>query len=241
MQLSTSIIRKIRQVIRYFETSKLTGADYGAISVYHDGPGKKRQLTFGAMQTTEYGNLKALVQMYADAKGRYAAELAPFVPLIGDRNRATLADNPRFMTLIRFAANDPIMHQVQDRFFDDYYFNPARSWAEENGFTLPLSMLVIFDSFVHSGSILRFLRQQFPAKTPAAGGKEKEWITQYVITRDAWLENHANHLLQRTDYRTDSFIYAIRQDNWELSKPFAIVNYKDKDENGKPVVEAEIG
>ena len=45
------------------------------------------------------------------------------------------------------------MRQTQDAFFDKVYFQPAKAWADAHGFTLPLSMLVIFDSFIHSGQI----------------------------------------------------------------------------------------
>jgi len=59
------------------------------------------------------------------------------------------------------------MRQVQDVFFDKRYFQPAMTWADSNGFALPLSALVIYDSFVHSASILGFLRKRFPEEPPA--------------------------------------------------------------------------
>ena len=59
--------------------------------------------------------------------------------------------------------------------------------------------------------------------------------------RDEWLENNTTRpLLQKTDYRTDSFIHAIRENNWLLDKSFEVVNYQLKDESDKPNVEAII-
>lgn len=235
------LIDKIIQVIRYFETSKITGADYGAISIYKDGPGNREQLTYGASQTTEYGNLKGLLQMYIDAKGTKALKFKPYIAEVGNLKLPSITADKAFMDLIKSASEDPIMHQVQDAFFMKHYFTPAQTWFTKNGFTLPLSLLVIYDSYVHSGSIPDFLRNKFGAKTPANGGDEKTWINLYVETRDEWLENNTTRpILQKTDYRTDSFIYAIRKGNWLLDKPFEVVNFKEKDESDTPRVQASI-
>lgn len=223
MIITSTVIKKIRQIVRFFETSKVEGADYGAMAIFNDGPGGRPQLTYGASQTTEYGNLKTLVKMYIDARGKYWAELNSFYSHLGDLQRSTLAYNETFVNLLKKASLDPIMQATQDRFFNIYYFAPARQWFEKAGMKLPLSLLVIYDSEVHSGGILPFLRNRFPARVPADGGDEKTWITQYVNTRDEWLENHKRKILRKTDYRTDSFIYAIEQDNWMLDKPFTVV------------------
>lgn len=240
MTLTNPIIAKIRQVVRYFETSKVTGADYGAIAIFKDGPDHREQVTYGASQTTEYGNLRTLILMYIDAKGKYAKDFSSYMSWMGDRNRSSLASSSSFLELLKQASADVIMQTTQDRFFNIYYFNPARQWCERNGLTLPLSMLVIYDSFVHSGSIMTFLRNKFAENVPAQGGDEKKWITAYVSARDSWLENNPTVLLQHTDYRTDSFLHAIQQNNWMLDQPFVVVNYKTKDETDKPVPQVNV-
>ena len=53
-------------VINVFETGSVAG-DYSAIALFADGPHGERQVTYGRSQTTEYGNLRELVQMYVDA------------------------------------------------------------------------------------------------------------------------------------------------------------------------------
>ena len=110
------------------------------------------------------------------------------------------------------------MHRVQDEFFDKRYFEPAMTWADSNGFTLALSALVIYDSFIHSGSILGFLRKRFPEAPPANDGDEKTWITQYVDARQDWLAKADNSALQATVYRTECFKREIVRDNWDLSQ-----------------------
>lgn len=239
--MKQKIINKIAQIIRYFETSKVSGADYGAISTFHDGPNKRLQISYGMAQTTEYGNLPALIKMYIDAKGSYAGAFIPYLSKLGNLKLPSLAEDTTFVQLLKRSAQDPIMQDTQNKFFNKYYLQPAQNWFTANGFTLPLSLLVIYDSFVHSGSIMDFLRNRFPAKLPVAGGSEKEWITEYVQVRDAWLGTNTNRpILRNTDYRTDSFIYAIRDNNWMLDKPFKVVNYPDLQNKVTPRIEAVI-
>ncbi len=201
------------RIINVFETGSIVG-DYANISIFGDGPHGIRQVTYGRAQTTEYGNLRKLVQMYVDAGGLFAQELRPFVPRIGLQ---ALVDDQNFKSLLRRAGSeDPIMRSTQDVFFDAVYFQPALRWANENGFTLPLSMLVIYDSFIHSGSILPFLRARFAEVPPARGGREKAWIQQYVEVRHNWLANHSNHILRNTIYRTRDMLREIARGNWDL-------------------------
>ncbi|HEY6363703.1 MAG TPA: chitosanase [Candidatus Binatia bacterium] len=75
------------------------------------------------------------------------------------------------------------MPQIQDEFFAKRYFQPAMGWADQNGFTQPLSALVVYDSFTHSGSVPEFLRKRFAERVPAREGIEKTWVQQYVDTR----------------------------------------------------------
>jgi glycosyl hydrolase family 46 len=202
------------RIINVFETGSIVG-DYANISIFNDGPHGIRQITYGRAQTTEYGNLRKLVQMYVEAGGLFAQQLRDFVPRIGLQ---ALVDDQTFKSLLRRAGGeDPIMRSTQDAFFDAVYFQPALRWANANGFTLALSMLVIYDSFIHSGSILPFLRARFAEVPPASGGREKVWIQQYVEVRHNWLANHPNHILRNTIYRTRDMMREIERGNWDLA------------------------
>jgi chitosanase len=234
------ITNKIRQIVRFFETSKITGADYSAIALLPDGPNKRVQVTYGASQTTEYGNLKNLLIRYVDSKGKYAEAIKPFLSNMGDPRYPSLASVPSFIRLLRDAGTDPVMQIVQDIFFNEFYFQPAFKWAQSRGFMFPLSYLVIYDSFVHSGGILTFLQNRFKEKVPSSGGREKVWIEDYVKVRDAWLEGHMNKILRKTDYRTDSFYNAIQKSNWRLNMPFEVVNYSAPSFSGTLKVNAII-
>jgi chitosanase len=214
--------KKIEQVVNAFETGSAQG-NYGELVKYKDytDPDTKTlmvQITFGRSQTTEFGHLKALVQDYVNDKGIYADDLLPYLNRLG--KKPSLATDANFCNaLINAGKKDPIMKKCQDDLFEAKYYQPAYHWFTSNGFTLPLSMLVIYDSTIHSGGILSFLRKRFPTTVPANGGDEKEWISNYVQVRNDWLATHKNTILQSTVYRTKCFRDQIQNNNWDLSKP----------------------
>lgn len=214
MDLTDKQKRIIRQVINVFETGQVEG-DYGAISIYPDGPGNMYQITYGSHQTTETGNLGKLIAMYVKANGKFSRQFKPYVDLIGE---TSLVDDDDFLALLEDAGEDPVMQKCQDDFFEETYFKTAMAWADKNGFTLPLSALVIYDSYIHSGSIRNDIRAKFAEVPPARGGSEMNWITEYVKARHNWLANHSRVILHKTVYRTQCFKGEIARNNWKLSQ-----------------------
>lgn len=205
----------IERAINAFETSSADGV-YDKLVVMADGPHKMRQITYGRSQTTEFGNLRELVAGYVAANGQFSAALAPFADRVGS---VPLADDATFKDLLRKAGrSDPKMKVVQDRFFEKRYFQPAKKWAEAEGLKQPLSMLVVYDSFIHSGGILWFLRQRFPESTPTGGGTERAWIRAYVNARHQWLSTHPDQLLRNSSYRTRDLQREVAAGNWKLAK-----------------------
>ena len=221
ISITPIVKRKIERVINAFETGSAEG-NYGTLVKLKDYNDRETgttivQITFGRSQTTEFGHLKTLVQDYIENNGTLANELKQFVPRIG--KKPSLATNETFCSVLKAAGkNDPIMKSCQDHLFDTKYYQPAHSWFLMNGFTLPLSLLVVYDSHIHSGSMLSFLRRKFTTRLPIAGGNEKEWILNYVAARHNWLLNHSNPLLRNTVYRTECFREAIQKSNWDLSE-----------------------
>ena len=207
MYLTAAQRSLLERFVNVCETGTPEGR-YGAISIYADGPHRIRQITYGRSQTTEYGNLRRLVRMYVAAGGLCSAALAPYADRVGS---VALTDDQNFRALLQQAGRrDPVMRTIQDRFFDETYFQPAMTWAGDNGFTLPLSALVIYDSFVHSGGILWLLRQRFAENPPLLGGDERAWVGAYVRVRDDWLRHHANAILNKTVYRTQALMGTSR-------------------------------
>ena len=217
--ISAIIKKKIEQIVNAFETGSATGK-YDALVKYKDynDPETKStiiQVTFGRSQTTEFGHLKALVQDYIDNKGQYANQLLPYLNKIG--KKPSLATDDIFCAALKAAGkNDPIMKTCQDQLFEIKYYHPAYSWFTANGFELPLSLLVIYDSTIHSGSVPGFLRKRFSTAVPANGGDEKEWIINYINVRENWLATHSNSLLHATVYRPQCFKKQVEHNNWDL-------------------------
>lgn len=213
--ITTDTKSKIEAIVNVFETGSITGG-YGTVSIYKDGKANSRQITYGRSQTTEQGNLHTLISMYVSNQGQFANEFSPYLSSIG---KTSLVDDSLFRSLLRKAGNDPIMRQTQDYFFDIIYYTPALHFFDGYKFVLPLSMLVIYDSYIHSGSVPGFLRQGFKEMPPSMGGSEKKWVTAYTQTRQDWLKTNSKQILRKTVYRTGCFLEQIKNDNWDLMLP----------------------
>lgn len=211
---------KIIQILNAIETGKIEG-DYSNVSIFNDGPGNIEQITYGKTQMTEFGNLPAIIKLYYEKTGKMEA----YVDRVG--KKPSLVNDTIFIEALKKAGKDPIMQLVQEEVSTDKYWDRAYKWFKSNGFTTSLSMLVIYDSYVHSGSIRSFLRKRFAAKPPIAGGDEKEWILQYVNTRHNWLANHKSRpILRKTIYRTKMLKTQIDNKNWDLDKPVLVNGIK---------------
>lgn len=215
----TDITQFIKKVLLAFEQSRTT-IKYNAVYVYNDGPKDIKQITL-SFGITEYGNLKKFLQEYCSKEGQYADQFATYIPVIGSK---ALASNTEFINLLKKSAEDPIMQQCQEDAFDSMYITPALSWCREKGLSLPLSQLVISDSFLQSGSILKCIREKFSATLPVAGGDEREWVHSYCKARKEWLVNHSRKALNSTFYRMNFMLSVIDADDWNLASSVYIAN-----------------
>lgn len=213
--LTATQCRTAEAVVNLFETGHVLG-DYGQVTVLAGDTG---HLTFGRSQTTlGSGNLQKLLQRYCDNAGaRFGRRLTAFLPQVAARDHA-LDHHARLHNLLRATADDPVMRDVQDQFFDQEYFQPALRTAERHGVTLPLGMAVVYDSFVH-GSWAK-IRDRVQG-TPATRG-EKAWIADYVAARRHWLATHPRGDLRATIYRMDSFLRLIELSAWGLELPMVV-------------------
>lgn len=220
MELSIAIKLKIFKLIFLFENAT-TEPSPASLTILPDGPRDTMQITYGKLQTTEMGGgLKKLLDIYAEMNGQYSNAFKPFLPKLGKK---ALVENKKFICLLKEAGKDSIMDAAQDVFFEQQYFQPAYFWAQRNGFTEPLSMAVIFDSFIHSGGVMSFLRKQFTEKTPVNGGNERLWIKHYLETRHDWLIKHRRNILRNTIYRTTTLLNAVSSENWDFEQPIKVV------------------
>jgi chitosanase len=205
------LVSFIRRILSVAETGKPEW-DAGATYFYNDGPGGKNQATL-SIGFTASGNLKKVLQRYIEKSGLFAAQFSPYVALLPGN---LLPNNKEFARTCREAGADPLFKEIQTECFEDFYMAPAFTWAAKYGFSLPLSYLVIADSFLHSGSMLDFLMNSFSEKKPSAGGNEKKWIKDYLDARRKWLANHSNKILNATVYRADCYVKELVTGNWDL-------------------------
>jgi chitosanase len=204
-------LTKIRNVLIVAEQGRQTMA-YGEVYRYNDGPKQCKQITL-SIGFTQYGNLGSVLDVYGKAQGKLSQQLAPWASRM--KNPATV-DSSEFINLLKEAGKDPVMQMVQNQMFDKFYLSPGVEWGDREGFILPLSYLVICDSYLHSGSILPVIRLKFAEKTPVHGGNEKVWIEQYTKARQNWLANHSKEILHGTVYRTKYYTELIASNDWDL-------------------------
>lgn len=201
----------IKKVLLAFEQSS-TSIKYDKIYLWDDGPNNIKQITV-SFGITEWGNLKKLIDSYINLNGKLSDKFRPYFSKIKGES---LVGDSNFINLLKESGSDKVMQMCQERLFDELYIDPAYNFCSTNKLETPLSKLVICDSYLHSGSILPFLRNKFKENIPASGGNEKTWTKSYCETRKNWLENHTRLILRKTVYRMQFMLDRIQDDDWNL-------------------------
>jgi chitosanase len=205
-------------IINVFETGEVRG-DYGRVTVL---PGDRGHLSFGRAQTTlGSGNLHVLLQRYCAAPGAcFARRLADWLPAMAARD-TTLDQDSKLHNVLRASADDDVMRDVQDDFFDECFWQPAERRANIEGIRTPLGVALVYDGFVQgSWKTVRDLTNQHVGSLAALG--EERWLSAYVATRRRWLANHPRPILRDTVYRMDAFQRLIDQGYWNLELPLVV-------------------
>ncbi len=205
-------------IVNIFETGSIRG-NYADVTLMRGDTG---QLTYGRSQTTlASGNLYLLIADYAArSDGAYAKAMQPYLAALEARD-GRLNTDMTFRSLLRDAGDDPVMHEVQDAFFDRIYWDPAMRSADAIGAQSPLGAVIVYDSTVHgSWAHVRDLTRKAHGELTDIG--EKEWMACYVDTRRNWLATHPNALLHKTVYRMDAFRTLLGAENWPLALAMAV-------------------
>ena len=208
----------IIKILNSFENdSGSPETEYDKIYIYHDGPGKKKQVTLARGYTECGGSLWEVFREYKTLSGDDSEIADKLLAYRKDSCTGKLPADKGFLQLvINTADTDDKFKRAQDIVYDKVYWASGQKWFDREGFKLPLSMAVVQDSYLQSGCILDFLRKRFAESTPAGGGDEKKWVSEYVGVRQEWLANHKNQVLRGTTYRTKFFIKEMARSNWDL-------------------------
>lgn len=207
-----------QSIVNLFETSVVLG-DYGNVTVIAGDTG---HLTFGRSQTTlGSGNLLDLLNRYcSNAGARFGPRLAPWLPRFAATD-LSLDTDTRLHNTMRATADDKVMRDTQDVFFDEVYWQPAERAATALGAASPLGVAVVYDSTVHGSWKAMRDRTVQQSGTLAALG-ERAWIASYVATRRDWLATSPRADLRKTVYRMDAFQRLIDQGFWGLELPLVV-------------------
>jgi chitosanase len=207
-----------KAVVNIFETGRALG-NYGSVTLMAGDAG---HLTYGRSQTTlASGNLSLLIKAYCDATdAQFAAEFEPYLPRLAACD-LSLDDDVTLRGLLREAGDDPVMHDVQDQFFDRVYWGPSARDAARLEVETALGTNVVYDSHVHgSWGRMRDRTNDRHGKVSKIG--ERRWIGAYISERKDWLANHTNPLLRKTVYRMEAFQNLIGGKKWTLPLPLNV-------------------
>jgi chitosanase len=216
--LTPTQIQSAQSIVNIFETGSVRG-DYGQVTVLKGDTG---HLTFGRSQTTlGSGNLGRLLQLYCSNQGaRFAARLERYLPRVEARD-LSLDSDAKLHNILRATADDPVMRDTQDMFFDQCYWQPAARAADKIGISSALGVAVVYDSRVHgSWGLMRERTNRQKGAIEDLG--EREWIRNYVTVRRAWLADSPRADLRATVYRMDAFQRLISQEFWGLELPLVV-------------------
>lgn len=205
-------------IVNIFETNEVLG-NYGQVTVIEGDTG---HLTFGRSQTTlGSGNLYKLIIRYCDNGGaRFPERLKPYLSRFEGKD-ITLDVDVKLHNVLRATADDVVMRDTQDQFFDQEYWQPAAAAAERERLLSPLGVAVVYDSFVH-GSWGKMRDRTTEDYGSASEIGEERWVQAYVTTRRAWLAGSSNEALRKTLYRMDAFQRLIDNECWHLNLPLVV-------------------
>lgn len=219
LQLAT-----IDAIVSLFESN--APARYDAVA---HSAGDAGGLSYGKHQAALVGGqLYKLIKLYCDTQGaKYADNFKPYLPAMQAGDRA-LDNDTALYALLKKAATDPVMQDVQDTYFRDNYMRPALQEVQACGFVNALSCAVVYDSFIQgSWSHGANIKGRTVAKVGApSAANEKDWIAAYLATRRAWLISKGADLA-RSVYRIDALTALATAGTWDLALPLpvAMTNY----------------
>jgi chitosanase len=216
--LSKTQKRTAEAIINIFETGVVLGM-YGQVTLLEHDSG---HLTFGRSQTTlGSGGLARLIGAYCDTAGaRFGARLKPKLSALKDRDFA-LDNDSKFKNLLRATADDPIMRDIQDTFFEAAYWKPAEAEATRIGIRTPLGVATVYDSVVH-GSWAALRDSTIDKIGSVAQAGEQKWIQAYIANRREWMAKHARPDIRATVYRMDTFGALAAHGHWALELPLLV-------------------
>jgi glycosyl hydrolase family 46 len=109
---------------------------------------------------------------------------------------------------------------VSKQRLDTAYFRQAEAGANRLGIKTTLGLLIVYDSYVHSGTLPGFLMKKVNDDlhgTPKDGVDEGRWLKTYLKYRIDWLENNSNQSIRISSNRPKFLLEQVEKGNYDLS------------------------
>lgn len=170
-------------ITNIFETGRAAG-NPAALQTHDNGI-----ISYGSHQATlAAGTLAQVVERYIQTSDwPTAIALHPWLHRIQGKD-PTLRHTTELHYLLQDAAADPAMCAAQDHIFDQLYYQPAITRAEEHNLRTPLALACLYDAGVQGGRDRILTRL-----TSRPGQPETAWIAQFLDEREKWLWEMAEH------------------------------------------------
>lgn len=204
-------------ITNIFETGRAAG-DPAALQRQDNGI-----ISYGSHQATlAAGTLAQVVERYIQTSHTpAAAALRPWLPRIQAKD-PSLRYATDLHQLLKNAAADSAMNAAQDHIFDQLYYQPAITRAEERGLRTPLALACLYDTGVQGGRDHILTRLTASASQP-----ETAWIARFLDEREKWLLEMAEHaaandqpqqaqFLRNSRFRVHELRHLLRKGNLTL-------------------------
>ena len=148
----------------------------------------------------------------------------------------TLRDDDNFKSLLIQAAAEQAMLEAQDSIFEQFYYQPAISKAQQCNLASPLGLAVAYDTRIQGGwnQVLARLTVLLGGSVVGQNGiEEEEWITTFLNERETWLYEIAQHAeddgdavsanaLRISTFRVRELKALAQAGNYGLAGPFKV-------------------
>jgi hypothetical protein len=190
------------------------GTDYGSILELQSD-----DLIYGIGEwSIKSGGLFRLLRSYTQKpNAQYASQVKSLIAT------GAVEKTPGLNSMLTMAARDPVMRQAQDDLFRTDVIEKDLSVVQTLGLRLPLSIAIVCDTIVNSGSSsIKKLADQATSKTgnsPKGGGDEKQWMMNFLDARSDFLKSHNQfpQFVRGWEARVESYRKLARDDDWMLT------------------------
>ena len=193
-------ITRILEITTFFENSKLQ-AEYTYVEDLSDGRG----FTAGRVGfCTGTGDLAEVVESYCLVQPKI--QLCRFLPRLREISAVAEAQhqpNPDVRGLDQFskawtsASNDKKFQQQQDHALMEMYLNPALDYFKRQNLKWPISLSVLYDTFIQHGDGgpdgFKFIFDKTNHDLSDQTYDERQWLNQFLRNRIQILLNPSNH------------------------------------------------